>query len=80
MHDVCAIVPYVDASLVSYGQARVAIELAGTHTRGMTVCDLRAAAATANAGDRAPPTVTVALDVDGHRLIDLVIATLLAYA
>ena len=43
MHDVCAIVPYVDATLIEYLRTRVDIELGGAHTRGMTVCDLRPA-------------------------------------
>jgi inosine-uridine nucleoside N-ribohydrolase len=72
MHDVCAIVPYVDTSLMTYEQARVDIELTGTHTRGMTVCDL-------GGGERPAPNARVAVAVDSRRLIDLVIGTLLTY-
>lgn len=72
MHDVCAIVPLVHPGLVTYMPARVEIELAGRHTRGMTVCDL---APTAGAAINAQ----VAVEADSRRLIDLVLATLLAY-
>jgi inosine-uridine nucleoside N-ribohydrolase len=80
MHDVCAIVPYVDGSLITYRHARVDIELAGTHTRGMTVCDLRPPAGAAIAHDLAAPNAKVAVDIDSRRLIDLVIETLVTYA
>lgn len=70
IHDVCAIVPYVDPSLVSYVEGRVDVELAGSHTRGMTVCDLSPAQANAR----------IAVAADSRRLVDHVIETLLAYA
>jgi inosine-uridine nucleoside N-ribohydrolase len=79
MHDVCAVVPYVDASLIAYRQARVDIELTGTHTRGMTVCELDASTGSVRTGGRTP-NARVAMDIDSRRLIDLVIATLLTYA
>ena len=41
MHDVCALAPYVDPDLIRTVETSVKVELAGTHTRGMTVCDLR---------------------------------------
>ena len=79
MHDVCAIVPYIDESLLTYADARVDVELAGRHTRGMTVCDLppRPGAPLSN-GTRA--NARVAIEADSARLIDLVMTTLLAYA
>jgi inosine-uridine nucleoside N-ribohydrolase len=43
MHDVCAVLPYAYTGLIEYAHARVEIELRGTHTRGMTLCDLRPA-------------------------------------
>lgn len=78
MHDVCAIVPYIDESLLTYAAARVDVELAGRHTRGMTVCDLpsRPGAPLAN-GARA--NAHVAIEADSARLIDLVMTALLAY-
>jgi purine nucleosidase len=71
MHDVCAIVPYVDGGLITYSDAKVAIELTGTHTRGMTVCDLLPAAGVAN--------TMVATAADSRRLIEGVVETLLTY-
>lgn len=81
MHDVCALVPYVAPDLIRTLETSVKIELSGTHTRGMTVCDLRhvrpgavqsiAVAARANA--------KVALEAQVRPLIDLVVETLLTF-
>src|SRR6185295_10259440 len=76
MHDVCAIVPYVDPTLLEYTDARVDIELNGTHTRGMTVCNLRPARLSA-ADDRPASNVRVAVDAKSRTLIECVIDTLL---
>ena len=78
MHDVCAIVPYVDPTLIEYRHTRVDIELAGTHTRGMTVCDLRPARLSA-AQDQPAPNALVAIDAKSRPLIEKVIDTLLSY-
>jgi len=81
MHDVCAIVPYVDASLIEYRLCRVDVELHGTHTRGMTVCDLRRLSAEARrARGSGEPNVRVALQSDARPLIDGVVKTMLSYA
>jgi inosine-uridine nucleoside N-ribohydrolase len=73
MHDVCAIVPYAAPDLITHVPAVVAIELNGTHTRGMTVCDLRIGA------DAPKPNAQVATEAQSRTLIDLVIETLLRY-
>jgi inosine-uridine nucleoside N-ribohydrolase len=78
MHDVCAIVPYVDATLIEYLHTRVDIELAGTHTRGMTVCDLRPARRSV-AKDEPAANALVAVDAQSRQLIEQVIGTLLSY-
>jgi inosine-uridine nucleoside N-ribohydrolase len=78
MHDVCAIVPYVDATLIEYLHTRVDIELAGTHTRGMTVCDLRPARRSV-AKDEPAANTLVAIDAKSRQLIEQVIGTLLSY-
>jgi len=41
LHDPCALVPFIDPSLMTYQPAHVAVERASPITRGMTVCDLR---------------------------------------
>jgi inosine-uridine nucleoside N-ribohydrolase len=79
MHDVCAIVSYVDAGLITYSDAIVDIELTGTHTRGMTVCELPAASGAARRGGRSP-NAKVAVAADSRRLIEHVADTLLSYA
>jgi len=72
MHDVCAIVPHVDDGLIDYHDAHVAIELAGTHTRGMTVCDFRA-------GAERKPNAKVAVDARGEKLMAGVMEALSSY-
>lgn len=80
MHDVCAIVPYVDETLLTYRHCHVGVELAGTFTRGMTVCDFRtlteAGQTLRGAGT---PNAHVATDADVPRLIGGVVETLLGY-
>jgi inosine-uridine nucleoside N-ribohydrolase len=78
MHDVCAIVPYVDPALIEYAEARVDIELAGTHTRGMTVCDLLPAPFRARLG-RPPANARVAVGAAGAALLARVIETVSTY-
>lgn len=80
MHDVCAIVPYIDASLITYKECHVAVELNGTHTRGMTVCDLRPLGPEGRkARGGKEPNAKVAIASDAKRLIDHVVDTLLTY-
>ena len=78
MHDVCAIVPYVDATLLQHVHTRVDIELNGTHTRGMTVCDLRPARLSGG-DDRQQFNAQVAVNAESRSLIERVIDTLLTY-
>lgn len=80
MHDVCAVVPYVREGLLEYRHCHVAVELAGTYTRGMTVCDLRTLTAEGRAArGSGDPNALVATSSDARRLIDDVIETLLSY-
>ncbi|MEZ5854400.1 MAG: nucleoside hydrolase [Hyphomicrobiaceae bacterium] len=79
MHDVCAIVPYVDEKLLSYVPAWVDIELAGRHTRGMTVCDLPARAGAVGQDGEVRTNALVAVDARSQDLIELVVDTLVAY-
>ena len=81
VHDVCALVPYVAPDLIRYAETSVKVELAGTYTRGMTVCDLRGARPGAATGIRPaePATTKLAIEADGRKLIDLVVAALLQY-
>jgi len=81
MHDVCAIVPYIDETLLTWRHAHVAVETRGEHTRGMTVCDMRTLTEEGRVtrGGQ-PPNARVAVASDARRLIDGVVATLLGYS
>jgi len=41
LHDPCAVAILLEPPILSWVPARVAVELRGEHTRGMTVCDVR---------------------------------------
>jgi inosine-uridine nucleoside N-ribohydrolase len=81
VHDVCALVPYVASDLIRYVETSVKVELAGTYTRGMTVCDLRGARPDATTGIRPaePATTKLAIEADSRKLIDLVVDAVLGY-
>ena len=80
MHDVCAVVPYVRDGLLRYRHCNVGVELHGTLTRGMTVCDLRTLTdegwAMRGSGDA---NALVAVASDARALIDHVVETVLSY-
>lgn len=79
MHDVCALVPYVDATLIDYAHARVEIELNGAHTRGMTLCDLRPASLRAGVTHEPAPNALVAVEARSRAIVDHVLETVLSY-
>lgn len=80
MHDVCAIVPHMHPDMLTYRHCHVGVELAGTRTRGMTVCDLRTLTEEGQALRGAGAANTqVAVGSDARRLIDHVVETLLTY-
>ncbi len=69
VHDPCAVALVLDPTLFTVRRAPVAIELSGTHTRGMTVVDLRAPA-------REDCRTSVATDIDADRFWDVVVDAL----
>src|SRR5215203_164291 len=81
MHDVCALVPYIDPSLIRTVETSVKVELAGTHTRGMTVCDMRFVRPGMGAALKGvvDPNARVAVEAQSRPLINLVIDAVLAY-
>ena len=80
MHDVCAIVPYVHPDMLTYRHCNVGVELAGTLTRGMTVCDLRTLTEAGRAmRGSGPANALVAVESDARRLIGHVLETLQSY-
>ena len=44
VHDPCTVAYLINPDLMSVVRAPIHVELTGTHTRGMTVCDFRAPA------------------------------------
>ena len=81
MHDVCAIIPYVYPDLIQFLHTSIRIELTGTYTRGMTVCDLRHPRGSAEPSlrNRTEPNGLVAVSAKSRELIDRVIETLELY-
>lgn len=86
MHDACAVAWEIDPTLITAAPMHIDVELAGTYTRGMTVCDYRHLCGTQPVVDveraaqmepqGAAPNAEAALDLDYDRFIDLVCATL----
>jgi inosine-uridine nucleoside N-ribohydrolase len=86
LHDPCALMPFIDESLITYRPMHVDVELSGALTRGMTVCDARYVGSDArgvrgggNIRDGRPPNAQVAIAVDGDRAVDHVLAALRTY-
>ena len=73
--------PYVRPDLISFLETSARIELSGTYTRGMTVCDLRHPRGSAEPSlrNRTEPNAHVATSAKSRELIDHVIETLLTY-
>ncbi|MBF4623567.1 nucleoside hydrolase [Clavibacter sp. VKM Ac-2872] len=69
VHDPCAVARVIDPRLVSVRRAPISVELAGTHTTGMTVADLRRPAP-------AGCTTQVAVDLDHAGFWDVVVDAL----
>lgn len=78
VHDVCAIAPYVDESLLTYVDARMTVELTGTHTRGMTVCHFDEGLGLPES-TKEWSSLRVAIDASSRALIDDLIETLVNY-
>jgi inosine-uridine nucleoside N-ribohydrolase len=80
-HDVCAVLPFVAPDLIEYREGHVAVELDGTHTRGMTVTDFR------NIPDiglshfqhSLPANARVAVSVDAKTAVPHILDTVLAH-
>lgn len=74
-HDPCAVIALIRPDLIEYRDAHVAVELTGTLTRGMTVCDFRAVSASGLRHVRlsAPNNARVAVSAQGRKIVDLVL-------
>jgi len=69
VHDLCAVARVIDPTVITTRRAPITVELAGVHTRGMTIAALRGPA---------PPDchTQVAVDLDHARFWDLVLDAL----
>lgn len=81
LHDACAVVPLVHPDLIGFRDAAVAIELAGRHTRGMTVCDFRGVSLTglASITPSRKPNAQVAVEVNGAEIVRRVFDAIASY-
>lgn len=81
MHDPCAIIPYVEPSLMTLQDAHVHIELASPQLRGMTACDLRKVNSrnTSVIEGNAAPNAKVAVAIEGDAAVDHVIEIIAGY-
>ena len=70
LHDPCAVMAITHPELIVSEERAVAIELVGTHTRGMTVVDERVTRR------RDPANVEVAYSIDAERAMALVVESL----
>ena len=71
LHDPVAVARVIDPAVVTTVAANVAVELAGTHTRGATVVDLDEVTGR-------PPNARVAVSLDADRFWELIVAAVAA--
>jgi pyrimidine-specific ribonucleoside hydrolase len=84
MHDPLAVAALVDPEILTFEPMHVAIELNGTHTYGMTVCDGRHLRPNPGAGAARPPrgaapNAEVAVAVNADRFWELFLDVLATY-
>jgi len=82
MHDACAVIPFVHPDIIDYKDFHVDVELDGTLTRGMTLCDQRGLPLSSKFSEihaPKPPNAKVAMKADSRKLIDTLIDTILEY-
>ena len=83
LHDPMAVATLIDPTLLELVPMRVQMELDGTHTRGMTLCDGRGLGADlrprGHRSDAAAPNADVAVAVDDERFWNLLFESLSAY-
>ena len=86
MHDPVAVAALVDPDVLVFEPMHVAVELAGTHTAGMTVCDgrrlgpdMRAIETSLPRSEGAVPNAEVAVAVDAPRFWELFLDVLATY-
>ncbi|MCP4421187.1 MAG: nucleoside hydrolase [Chloroflexi bacterium] len=79
MHDPLAVTALVDPDVLSFEPMHVAIELTGTHTYGMTVCDYRNRRTDSGEPQGEPANAEVAVAVDADRFWERFLDVLQSY-
>ncbi|MEM7115173.1 MAG: nucleoside hydrolase [Chloroflexota bacterium] len=79
MHDPLAVAAIIDPDILTFQSMHVAIELVGTHTVGMTVCDYRNRRKDTGEPRGEPPNAEVAVAVDNGRFWTLFLDILQDY-
>ena len=79
VHDATAVIAATHPHLFERSRHPIAVELSGTHTRGMTVADLRPAALGRALGQTRPPTSDVVWDADAEAVRELIVEAVLTY-
>lgn len=79
MHDPLAVAALIDPDMLTFEPMHVAIELTGTHTYGMTVCDNRNRRTDTGERQGKPPNAEVAVGVDNGRFWTLFLDILQSY-
>ena len=79
VHDATAVIAATHPHLFEQSRHPVAVELSGTHTRGMTVVDLRPAALGSALDQTRPPTSDVVWDAEAEAVRELIVEAVLTY-
>ena len=79
MHDPLAVAALIEPDILTFEKMHVAIELAGTHTYGMTVCDYRGRRTDTGEPRGEKPNADVAVAVDADRFWTLFLDILETY-
>ena len=74
MHDPCAVAAMIDPTMIEFEPMHVVVETTGTHTYGMTLCDVRPGSVKSK-----PANMEVAVTIDSDRFFKLLIDTLRMY-
>lgn len=78
IHDACAVAMLIDAGLIETERMHVAVETAGDHTAGRTVCDRHGVRETAQSAPQ-PRDTRVGVDIDRESFLELLVGAVARY-